>query len=86
MSTYLVAFVVCDYNHTDTKTSKNISVSVYAPTDLLPQASFALSTATKILEHYEDFFGVPYPLPKQGEKLFSSVQTLWIIKSVQRET
>ncbi|XKL69322.1 hypothetical protein PGB90_007091 [Kerria lacca] len=65
MSTYLVAFVVCDYNHTHTKTSKGISVSVYAPTDLLPQANFALDTATKMMEHYEEFFGVPYPLPKQ---------------------
>lgn len=67
MSTYLVAFVVCDYNHTHTKTSKGISVSVYAPTDLLPQANFALHTATKMMEHYEEFFGVPYPLPKQGK-------------------
>ena len=67
MSTYLVAFVVCDYNSTHTKTSKNVTVSVYAPTDLLSQASFALNTATKMMEHYEDFFGVPYPLPKQGE-------------------
>ncbi|XP_065200963.1 endoplasmic reticulum aminopeptidase 2-like isoform X2 [Planococcus citri] len=65
MSTYLVAFVVCDYNHTHTSTAKGISVSVYAPTDLLPQANFALNTATKMMEHYEEFFGVSYPLPKQ---------------------
>ena len=66
MSTYLVAFVVCDYNHTHTTSAKGISVSVYAPTDLLPQANFALTTATKMMDHYEVFFGVPYPLPKQG--------------------
>lgn len=66
MSTYLVAFVVCDYNHTTTQTKKGISVSVYAPTQLISQAQFALDTATIMMDHYEDFFGIDYPLPKQG--------------------
>lgn len=66
MSTYLVAFVVCDYNHTTSQTKKGISVSVYAPTQLISQAKFALDTATIMMDHYEEFFGVDYPLPKQG--------------------
>lgn len=65
MSTYLVAFVICDYKSIMQHTSKNITVSVYAPTGLLPQAHFALSIATQMMDHYEDYFGVPYPLPKQ---------------------
>ncbi|XP_049864292.1 endoplasmic reticulum aminopeptidase 1-like isoform X3 [Schistocerca gregaria] len=66
MSTYLVAFVVCDYDYISSKTNRrDINVSVYAPRDLIPQAKFALKTATDIMDYYEDFFRVQYPLPKQ---------------------
>jgi Aminopeptidase N len=67
MSTYLVAFVVCDYKHITKVTQKKLSVSVYAPVDMISQADFALSTASDAMDYYEDFFGVPYPLPKQGK-------------------
>lgn len=66
MSTYLVAFVVCDYQYVHAQTLQGVAVRVYAPPELLSQTSFALSTATKVMDHYSDFFGVPYPLPKQG--------------------
>ncbi|XP_073998601.1 endoplasmic reticulum aminopeptidase 1-like isoform X3 [Rhodnius prolixus] len=65
MSTYLVAFVVCDYHHIRKTTKRGISVAVYAPPDLLPQAEFALNTATSMMDHYEQYFAVEYPLPKQ---------------------
>ena len=67
MSTYLVAFVVCDFvsNSEQTKTN-NITVSVIAAKEKLDQADFALHTATEITEHYEEYFGIKYPLPKQG--------------------
>ncbi|XP_060872010.1 endoplasmic reticulum aminopeptidase 1-like [Metopolophium dirhodum] len=65
MSTYLVAFVVCDYQYVHAQTLQGVAVRVYAPPELLSQTSFALSTATKVMDHYSDFFGVPYPLPKQ---------------------
>ncbi|XP_069679088.1 endoplasmic reticulum aminopeptidase 1-like isoform X3 [Periplaneta americana] len=65
MSTYLVAFVVCDYKRITRQTQKKVSVSVYAPNEMISQASFALSTAADAMDYYEEFFGVPYPLPKQ---------------------
>ncbi|VVC37450.1 Aminopeptidase N-type,ERAP1-like C-terminal domain,Peptidase M1, membrane alanine aminopeptidase, N- [Cinara cedri] len=65
MSTYLVAFVVCDYEFQHAQTKNGVAVRVYAPPELLSQTSFALNTATKIMDHYTEFFGVPYPLPKQ---------------------
>ncbi|XP_064645102.1 endoplasmic reticulum aminopeptidase 1-like isoform X1 [Lineus longissimus] len=66
MSTYLIAFVVCDFKHITNHTkNNNITVSVYAPPELIDQAHFALAAATKILDYYEHFFGVKYPLPKQ---------------------
>ncbi|XP_067012904.2 endoplasmic reticulum aminopeptidase 1 isoform X2 [Anabrus simplex] len=65
MSTYLVAFVVCDYQHISNETQHGKSVSVYTPEEMLSQAHFALHTAIDIMDYYEEFFGVPYPLPKQ---------------------
>ena len=33
---------------------------------MISTAQFALDSAVKVLEYYETFFGVQYPLPKQG--------------------
>lgn len=68
MSTYLVAFIICDYTHLSRQTRRGVSVSIYTPPPYISQASFALNTTTHILDYFEDFFGVPYPLPKQGNK------------------
>ncbi|XP_068243383.1 endoplasmic reticulum aminopeptidase 1-like isoform X1 [Palaemon carinicauda] len=65
MSTYLVAFIVCDYDKVTNFTDNKVAVSVYAPPTMISQANYALRMATHILEFYESFFGVAYPLPKQ---------------------
>ncbi|XP_034944364.1 endoplasmic reticulum aminopeptidase 2-like isoform X3 [Chelonus insularis] len=65
MSTYLVAFVVCNFKRISQLTSRNISVSVYASESMLSQAQYALDTAVKTMDYYESFFGIHYPLPKQ---------------------
>ncbi|XP_071098659.1 endoplasmic reticulum aminopeptidase 1-like isoform X1 [Haliotis cracherodii] len=65
MSTYLVAFVVCDFANISKTTSDGVKVSVYAPSELISQADFALDGAVSVLEYYNSFFGVKYPLPKQ---------------------
>ncbi|XP_051160347.1 endoplasmic reticulum aminopeptidase 2-like isoform X1 [Leptopilina boulardi] len=65
MSTYLVAFVVCDFNRISELTNRNVSVSVYAAEAMLPQAKYALNIAARTMDYFESFFGVHYPLPKQ---------------------
>ncbi|XP_040584864.1 endoplasmic reticulum aminopeptidase 1 isoform X3 [Mesocricetus auratus] len=40
-------------------------VSVYAVPDKINQADYALDAAVTLLEFYEDYFSIPYPLPKQ---------------------
>jgi aminopeptidase N len=65
MSTYLVAFVVCDFDIVSKISAKNVNVSVIAAKDKIAQAEFALQSSTKIMDFYDDFFGVSYPLDKQ---------------------
>lgn len=50
-------------------TNRNVSVSVYAAEAMLPQAKYALNIAARTMDYFESFFGVHYPLPKQGRLL-----------------
>jgi len=65
MSTYLVAFIVSDYTSLNATTKRGIKVKVWAPKDQIMQARFAIQAAPKILDYYEEFFKVDFPLPKQ---------------------
>lgn len=59
MSSYLVAFVFGELGFVG-----DGRVRVYAPPQSLPQCDFALSVAVRVIELFECFFGVEYPLPK----------------------
>ncbi|MBN3319735.1 ERAP2 aminopeptidase, partial [Atractosteus spatula] len=65
MSTYLVAFVVCDFKSVSGRTSSGIEVSIFAVPDKWAQTHYALEAAVKLLEFYEQYFNIYYPLPKQ---------------------
>lgn len=59
MSTYLLAFVVSDFkNLTDGR------FSVWARPDVLDSARYALQVGPPILEFFEKYFKIKYPLPK----------------------
>lgn len=63
MSTYLVAFIVANF----TSISRNVSgtlVSVYSVPEKKEYTDYALDTASKLLEFYNDFFEINYPLKK----------------------
>ena len=65
MSTYLLAFAVGDFQRATSKTKNGVEVNIYAtkahPADSL---DFALHHAVKTIEFFDEYFGVPYPLPK----------------------
>lgn len=65
MSTYLVAFVICDFKSVTASTSSGIKVSIYAVPEKLHQTHYALDVAVKMLDFYEQYFNIRYPLPKQ---------------------
>ena len=55
-------------------TSSNISfvlsrvqIRLWSRPAAIDQTLYALSVATSVLEYYESFFNICYPLPKQGK-------------------
>lgn len=65
MSTYLVAYIVCDFLSVSRTTQHGVKISVYAVPEKIDQTAFALDAAVKLLDFYDDYFDIPYPLPKQ---------------------
>jgi aminopeptidase N len=64
MSTYLLAFVFGELNHLEAKTKDGVVVRAYATPDNVQHTRFALDTAVKTLEFYNQYFDIPYPLAK----------------------
>ena len=66
MSTYLLAFVVSDFTFKlSAPTGNDVKFRVFARENAIDQVEYADSIGAKILKYFEDFFHVPYPLPKQ---------------------
>lgn len=63
MSTYLLFFGLGDFDRTSAK-SEGVEFGVITQKGLTAQAQFALDSAQAVLHEYNDYFGVPYPLPK----------------------
>lgn len=64
MSSYLLAFVVGNMDYKEAITKDGVAIRVYATPDKVDQVDFGLDVAVKSLEFYNDYFGIPYPLPK----------------------
>ncbi|KAJ8414862.1 hypothetical protein AAFF_G00023850 [Aldrovandia affinis] len=65
MSTYLVAFIVSDFLSVSKMSQHGVKISVYSVPEKIGQAEFALNAAVRLLDFYDDYFDIPYPLPKQ---------------------
>uniref|UniRef100_A0A4W4FRU3 Aminopeptidase n=1 Tax=Electrophorus electricus TaxID=8005 RepID=A0A4W4FRU3_ELEEL len=63
MSTYLVAFIVANFSSVSMNASNTV-VSVYAVPDKKDQVHYALQTAPQLLQFYNSFFDINYPLRK----------------------
>ena len=63
MSTYLVAFLVGDFQCTTGK-SDGVPIRVCATPDKVQFTHFALDAAEYILTYYDKYFGIKYPMPK----------------------
>jgi aminopeptidase N len=64
MSTYLLAFCVGEFDSVQAMTEHGVVVQVYTPPGKSDQGQFALETAVRSLDAYDEFFQHHYPLPK----------------------
>ena len=64
MSTYLLAFIVGNLTSIEERAAGGTTVGVWTTPGKEDQASFALDTSVKLLGYFNEYFGIPYPLPK----------------------
>lgn len=62
MSTYLLAFIVGDFEWIEKKTKSGVLVRIMTVPGKKHQATFALDVTVRCLEFYEKYFDIPYPL------------------------
>uniref|UniRef100_H2Y900 Aminopeptidase n=1 Tax=Ciona savignyi TaxID=51511 RepID=H2Y900_CIOSA len=69
MSTYLLAFVVSEFGYEQSFTSGTPPTRIYArPEQVLNHnVEYAKNITPVILDYYESYFGVDYPLPKSDQ-------------------
>ncbi len=83
MSTYLLFFSVGDFERTTTKTDNGTEIGVIAQAGKADQAAYALQAGKDVIHMYNDYFGVPFPLPKldniaaPGRSQFFSAMENW---------
>jgi puromycin-sensitive aminopeptidase len=63
MSTYLLAFIIGEFEYIEGYTKDKVQVRVFTTKGKKHQAQFALDVAIKSLEFYNEYFDIPYPLP-----------------------
>jgi aminopeptidase N/puromycin-sensitive aminopeptidase len=63
MSTYLVAFLVGDFQCVSGE-SDGVPIRACATPDKVEQGKYAVSAAEYILHYYDNYFGIKYPMPK----------------------
>ena len=65
MSTYLVAFLVSDFTYRPSYTDDGMEFRIWARDDLYEQTRYASEIGPVVLDFYEQYFNLPFPLPKQ---------------------
>lgn len=64
MSTYLLAYLVSDYQSIGGTTKSGTAIKIWTPPGKESQARIALQAALVILPYFEQLFDLPYPLAK----------------------
>ena len=64
MSTYLLAFVVGDLTSIEQRTDSGTLMRVWTTRGKQEQGRFALETSVKLLDYFDEYFDIRYPLPK----------------------
>lgn len=62
MSTYLLALIIGDLGYVEESTKRGVLVRTYAAKDQLEFAKNSTKMAADVLDFYEEYFQIPYPL------------------------
>ncbi|KAF2365596.1 Peptidase M1 membrane alanine aminopeptidase N-terminal [Trinorchestia longiramus] len=65
MSTYLLSIAVSDFDSVESNYNDHVTFRIWARHDAISQTWYANKIGPEILTYYEEYFSVPYPLPKQ---------------------
>ncbi|MDB5238099.1 MAG: hypothetical protein JWM46_369 [Candidatus Kaiserbacteria bacterium] len=63
MSTYLLAFIIGDFECVQKKSKDGVLVRVFVTPGKKHQAKFALDCAAKTITFFNTYFDIPYPMP-----------------------
>ena len=81
MSTYLLFMSAGEFERSTISGDNGTEIGVVVPAGKLSQAQFALEASRDVIAEYNDYFGVPYPLPKLdnvaapgGSQFFSAME------------
>ncbi|XP_036977338.1 thyrotropin-releasing hormone-degrading ectoenzyme isoform X2 [Acanthopagrus latus] len=66
MSTYYLAWAVCNFTYKETQTDGGVTIRLYARPDAISSGAgdYALHITKRLLGFYQDYFKVQYSLPK----------------------
>ena len=64
MSTYLLAFIIGDLVSIQKKSPHGTMIRIWTTPDKKDQCEFALDTSLKLLDFFNEYFAIPFPLPK----------------------
>ncbi|XP_052084120.1 aminopeptidase N-like isoform X4 [Mytilus californianus] len=64
MSTYILAFIVCDFQYTSDVTKNNVLFRSWARNEVVDQTPYSLKVGIKILAYFEDYLNISFPLAK----------------------
>eukprot|EP01132_Coremiostelium_polycephalum_P010800 gene10800-13221_t len=64
MSTYVLGFMIGDFQYIERMTKEEVRVRVYSVKGTKENSEFALEVATKTLSFFTNYFEIPYPLTK----------------------
>ena len=74
MSTYLVAYVVGEFEHVEATTDNDkLLYGAWARPRAVNYTREALGVGVNTIMNYEKYFEIDFPLPKQGSKLSSGI-------------
>jgi puromycin-sensitive aminopeptidase len=64
MSTYLLAFVVGDIAYKEAISKNGVKIRTYSVPSQIENTTFALETAVRAMDFYDEYYDIPFPLPK----------------------